>query len=88
MIIRFKDGSTVYGELWEWRPLNGWFSVTNNITGNLEKILLKDIEYTSEIDRTHIRSGDSICKICGIENCDGTEQINRIQLAKKQGWNE
>jgi hypothetical protein len=42
VLVKMKDGRVFCGDLWIWRPLEGWFSIVDNEAP--EKIMLVDVE--------------------------------------------
>jgi len=94
MIIRLKDGRVLGGSLWEWKPLEGWFTVTDDgfiNHGDPIRVELSNVAAASHVERTHVpmtRGALGCCEKCGkhVGFCDGTSRVDMLERAYKDGW--
>lgn len=93
MYVKLKNGRMLGGSLWEWKPLEGWFTMTDdgNVNGgNPVHVDLNDVDCAFYIERTHvpITRGTLCCEKCkkypGF--CDGTSRVDLLQRARSEGW--
>jgi hypothetical protein len=69
--VIMKDGRKFSGPLWDWRPVEGWFSIPSDENAP-EKIFLRDV--ASAVNHG-LRTG--IGKI---------EDVDLLERARKNGW--
>jgi len=89
MLIKLRSGKILSGPLHTWRPKEGWFSITKDPDGDMVKVQLAEVESAIDAEvRTHPLSSwsDRPCLRCGKVQCTGTERVDRVVLAKKEGW--
>jgi hypothetical protein len=49
VVVELKDGRRFCGPLWCWRPLEGWFSITDDVSGDLVEVKLDETK--SAVDK-------------------------------------
>lgn len=93
MIVKLKDGNVLGGSLWEWRPRDGWFTLTDdgNVNGgDPVRVELSDVDNAFDVERTHVppTRGVSDCEKCGRAPgfCEGTSRVDVLRRARAEGW--
>lgn len=80
--VTLKDGRKLSGELWEWRPQQGYFVLAACIDGTTGeevdgRILLKDCASVMDHDRHTVADR---------EQPDGRSWRDYLQRAREEGW--
>lgn len=70
--VKLKNGKVLSGSLWEWRPREGWFTLTTN--DGLEEIRLAEVAAA-------FQQGQRVV-------VDRVQDVDLLQRARKDGWNE
>lgn len=73
IVIKLKSGETKCGALWSWRPHLGWFSFTDDESGNCIEVQLADCESVIEREARHTA-----------ERVNEDEDL--LARARKDGW--
>lgn len=70
--VKMKDGRSYYGPIYMWRPKEGWFSIPSDDTPGSERIELSEVESAINYGiRTRV---------------DRIEDVDLLELARKEGW--
>jgi len=72
LTITFKNGKSMNGLLWSWRPEEGWFEALNEKNGKIKSYKLKDIK-NGVLYQTRDR-----------RDLHGAEQL--LDKARADGW--
>jgi len=57
VLVKMKDGRLFCGDLWLWRPTEGWFSIVDDEAP--EKIMLDDVESATNRGVRHNPLGET-----------------------------
>jgi len=68
--VTMKDGKTYEGDLWTWRPVQGWFALLDDHAP--ERIWLRDV--SQAVNKNVWRT------------VKGPEDVDMLERAKKEGW--
>ena len=79
--VELANGTKVFGPMWAWRPLEGWFKLAGEY--GLERIELLNVVSAQGPERTH-RPSDN-CPRCG-GKCNGVEVVDYVARARADGW--
>ena len=70
--VKMKDGREYFGPLYEWRPLEGWFSIPSDDSPGSERIELSDVAVA-------VNYGIRTTK-------DKVEDVDLLRRAVNEGW--
>lgn len=77
-IVKLKDGREFCGDIWTWRPMEGWFTLTDDESVNGGKpirIELKDVE-----------SAKSMGQRVNVHSPPEGEDRDELARARREGW--
>ena len=74
-IVKLKDGRTLVGPIWDWRPLEGWFSILDDDAGEQRVVKLKDVQ-------SAVTQGARV----SIHSPPEGEERDELARARRDGW--
>lgn len=80
-LVKMKDGRTLSGILWMWRPREGWFEIVPD-EGDAATIMFRDVERAvTRGERVGVIRDDK-GKIVGPKIAD----VDELERARQDGW--